>query len=309
MLGAGLICCSLLSGSCVPGPAATAPQTANFDAGRAWTDLERLVAIGPRQAGTPGAEAARVYLETELKAVGLKPVREAFKEATPVGELAFVNLYVDFAPAKEQKDSAWILFCTHYDTKRLPGNFVGANDAGSGTAVLLEMARALAAGPKREFGFRLLFLDGEEAVNLEWRDPDNRYGSRYHAAFLKATGRAANFKACVLLDMVGDKDLHIDLEGNSDQGIYAAFADAARDLKLGEHVSPRRGAEIIDDHLIFMAAGIRSIDLIDFNFGPNNAWWHTKHDVLENCSKESLGIIGRVVLKALPGLESHLARR
>ncbi len=248
-----------------------------------------------------------MYLEAELSASHLKPIREDFKHTTPVGELAFTNLYVDLPPAIEGKDQSWILLCSHYDTKRLPGAFVGANDGGSGTAVLLELARALAAGPRGDFGYRILFLDGEEAVNHEWVDPDNRYGSRYHAAQLKASGRASRFKACVLLDMIGDKDLRFDQEAMSDAKLYAAFSNAARDLGLGEHITAKRGPEIIDDHRMFMEAGIRSMDLIDFSYGPDNSWWHTLDDKLENCSKASLDIIGRVVLKGLPELEQHLS--
>ena len=234
-------------------------------------------------------------------------MREAFRHTTPVGELDFVNLYVDLAPASDGPDKSWILLCTHYDTKRLPGEFVGANDGGSGTAVLLELARALGRGPRGDIGYRLLFLDGEEAVNREWVDPDNRYGSRYHAAKLKESGHAARFKACVLLDMIGDKELKFDQEGYSDARLYATFSSAARELGLAEHISAKRGSEIIDDHLIFMNAGIRSVDLIDFSFGPNNAWWHTLDDKLEHCSKESLDIVGRVVLRALPAVEKQIA--
>jgi Zn-dependent M28 family amino/carboxypeptidase len=265
------------------------------------------VAIGTRQAGTPGAEKARVYLESELSAAGLKPVRETFRQTTPCGELEFSNLFVDLPPAVPGKDASWILLCTHYDTKRLPGEFLGANDGGSGSAVLLELARALSKAPPQEYGYRLLFLDGEEAVNHEWVDPDNRYGSRYHAAKLKESGRAAHFKACVLLDMIGDKDLVIDQEGYSDARLYTAFSNAARELKLGERITAKHGLEIIDDHRMFMDVGIRSVDLIDFSYGPKNAWWHTLDDKLENCSKASLDIVGRVTLRALPALEKQLS--
>ena len=287
-------CLACASGwSCTPGPASPATQAIEFNAERAWKDLEAQLAIGTRQAGTPGAEATRVYLEQELRAAGLKPIREAFRQATPIGELDFANVYVDLPPATSVSNAPWILLCTHYDTKRLPGGFVGANDGASGTAVLLELARSLSKVSQRGAGYRLLFIDGEESVNVEWVDPDNRYGSKYHAAKLKESGRASSFKACVLLDLIGDKDLVIELEGVSDEKIYAHFVAAARELKLGKHFSPRRGQEIIDDHRMFMAIGIRSVDLIDFNYGPNNSLWHTLDYKVENCSKQSLDTVGR----------------
>ncbi len=305
--------CALLSGSsCAPStetPKSAGTLADSFNTERAWKDLEHLVAMGPRQAGTAGAEKARVFMEAQLTAAGLKPVREAFQQQTPAGPLDFANVYADLAPRDKAATAPWILFCAHYDTKRLPGTFVGANDGGSGTAVLLELARALAAAGPREFGYRFLFLDGEESVNLEWVDPDNRYGSRHHAAKLKNSGQAAKFRACVLLDMVGDKNLNIEQEGFSDPRLHAVFAEAARELKLDQYVSAKRGAEIIDDHLIFMAAGIRSVDLIDFDYGPGNSYWHTLNDKLEHCSAQSLGIVGRVVLAAVPSLEARLALR
>src|SRR5690349_15393052 len=193
-LVAAPVAAAWLAGACAQGPASSPAQSAGFDADRAWKDLEHLVSIGTRQAGTPGAEKTRAYLSAELSACGLKPVPEAWRQTTPVGELEFANLYVDLAPARESASAPWILFCTHYDTKRLPPlpaepgkaavEFVGANDGGSGTAVLLEVARALARQPRGDCGIRILFLDGEEAVNREWIDPDNRYGSRHHAAQL-----------------------------------------------------------------------------------------------------------------------------
>lgn len=297
-----------------PGVPAAGPlqgqEARPFDSARAWKDLTSLVGIGARASGTPGAESTRQYLERELKAVGLEPQRESFREETPVGPLDFTNVYVDLppAPGKAASSAPWILLCTHYDTKRLP-QFVGANDAGSGTAVLLELARALAPGKTRPVGYRLVFLDGEEAVNPEWRDPDNRYGSRHHAAKLREAKRASSFKACILLDMVGDKDLLLQQEGYSDAGLFALFAGAARELGLSKHMATRRSGEILDDHLSFMAVGIRAVNLIDFDYGPNNAYWHTPEDKLEHCSEASLGVVGRVVLRGLPSLERQLTGR
>lgn len=290
------------------GTASESSKGLAFDEARAWSHLERLVGLGPRPSGSASAEAARLYFEEALRGAGLKPERESFKELTPAGEIDFCNVFADLPPTSAAKEADWILLCTHYDTKRLAGNFVGANDGGSGTAVLLELARCMAKAPSDRFGYRFLFLDGEEAVNHDWVDPDNRYGSRHHAKRLQLSGKASSFRACVLLDMVGDKDLRIRHESYSDERIYRVFAEAAKELGLAKHFATERSGPILDDHLSFMAIDIRSVDLIDFEYGPNNAYWHSLDDTLENCSKQSLGITGRVVLHALPKLEASLAR-
>jgi len=198
--------------------------------------------------------------------------------------------------------------CTHFDTKLSSERFVGANDGGSGTAVLLELARVLAAAGPRSLTYRFLFLDGEEALNWTWKDPDNTYGARHHAAGLKASGLSERVRACVLLDMVGDADLGILREAYSDRRLTDLFFEAARDSGLGQHVDAGR-EEIADDHLPFLNAGIPSVDLIDFDYGPHNAYWHTSQDTLEHCSAASLAIAGKIVLLGLPSLEKTFRRR
>ncbi len=284
-----------------------------FDEQRAWADLEALVALGPRVAGTPGAEKAREYIEGELRAAGLEPVREEFRAATPKGPLGMANVYVDLPGATGDDASGsmrtpMVVLCTHFDTKRLPFEFVGANDGGSGTAVLLELARVLARAPRGPLTWRLLFLDGEEAIRRQWLDPDNRYGSREHVRALRVSGNIARVKACVLLDMVGDADLKLTRETYSDRELLNLFFEAARRGGHNLHVGAR-GQPIKDDHQSFLEADVPSVNLIDFEYGPANAYWHTADDTLEHCSAESLGIVGDIVLLALPDLEERYAQR
>jgi hypothetical protein len=301
---------SHLLGSCSAG---AAPES--FDAARAWKDLEQIVALGPRPAGSEALEKTRVYIEKELAATGLHPQREPFPVEPPAGftgvrppggafELA--NVYADLET--QTPNGEMVIVCTHFDTKLSPERFVGANDGGSGTAVLLELARVLAKNGPRVLSYRFLFLDGEEALRWEWKDPDNTYGSKQHAANLKRTGLAERVRACVLLDMVGDKDLGLVRESYSDRRLVDLFFGAARELGLGAHVDVEH-EEIRDDHLSFMNVGIPSIDLIDFDYGPGNAYWHSSNDTLEHCSAESLAITGRIVLAALPELEKKFRRR
>ncbi len=297
---------------CVAGctSGAAAPSGEPFDEARAWRQLQAIVAFGERPSGTPKNRALRDYLVAELRAAGLSPVVEPFRAATPVGELEFANVFADLPPTGGPADEApLVVLATHFDTKRLPFRFVGANDGGSGTAVLLELARALAASQRtRAHAYRLLFLDGEEAVQQWWEDPDNTYGSRHHVAELRRTGQLRRVQACVLLDMVGDADLRLTADRSSTPALLELFFVAARDIGLGRHVGGV-SKEVLDDHLPFLAADVPSVDLIDLEFGPGNELWHTAADTLENCSQASLGATGRIVLAGLPRLERWLAER
>ncbi len=300
------LCVACGSGGAAPAAGANLPA---FDAARAWKHLERVVAFGSRTSGSASLERLRVYLDTELTSYGLTPRREVFTDRTPVGDVVFQNVIVDIpGAAGEAGDPAPIfVLAGHIDTKRLPFEFVGANDAGSSTAVLLELARVLASQTgKRPVTYRLAFFDGEEAVRPYWAGVDNTYGSRHHVAELQRRGELEHVRACVLIDMVGDKDLVLTTELNSDRELLALFFEAARDIGLGAHVGGS-ARELYDDHLPFRAVGIRSVDLIDFDYGgPDNPFWHKAEDTLDKCSQKSLGVIGRIVLAGLPRLETLL---
>ncbi len=284
------------SGSCGTSPATPAPV--HFDADRAWRDLETLVSFGPRPIGTEALERTRAFIEAELAKVGYVVKREAFTANTPKGQFEMANVYADL-PGKSDDV---VLLVSHFDTKLFDFEFVGANDGASGTAVLLELARSMMMSGPRAVTYRFLFVDGEEATRDFWGDKDHTYGSRHHAQQLVQRGVAERFKACVLLDLVGDKDLHLLDEIYSDADLKRIFRDAARANGLGKYMDGRR-QEAKDDHLEFMRVGIPSIDLIDFDYGPNNDYWHTAEDTIDKCSKASLDAIGRIVLHGLHGLE------
>ncbi|MCZ6598913.1 MAG: M28 family peptidase [Planctomycetota bacterium] len=296
---------ALAAAACATGSAAE--TSLPFDEARAWAHLEKIVAFGPRPAGSTKLDRLRDYLKVELEKLGLEPVIEEFLDMTPNGEVRFANLYADIpARAKDGAEPPIVVLCTHIDTKRLPFHFVGANDGGSGTAVLLELARCLVgADEPTGITYRILFLDGEEAFGPVWKDPDNRYGSRYHVKRLQETGVISRVKACILLDLVGDVDLRLQRDLNSDQALLSIFFEAARAAGMEREVSGGRN-EIKDDHLSFLSAGIPSVDLIDLEYGPYNKWWHTAEDTLERCSRKSLGAAGRIVLLGLPAVERLL---
>ncbi len=295
---------ALCSAGCPDGAASsTAPA---FDAERAWKDLVHQVEIGPRPSGTPANETCRAWIETELRGMGLEPVRETFREKTPAGEIEFANVRAELAGTDTK--AGWICLGSHFDTKRMPFPFLGANDGGSSTAVLLEVARVIAKGPKRAFGYRFVFFDGEEAVREEWVGQDNTYGSRHHVTKLRDTNQIEALKAFVLLDMVGDKDLRLTNDSLSDRKFMEVFTKAAQDIGLGRHVGGKT-MEVRDDHVPFLMARVRTVDLIDLEFGPDNEYWHTAKDSLEHCSKESLDAIGKITLRGLTDLEALLTPR
>lgn len=308
----GLLLRTALAAGVVSAPlSCDAPRAAGstFDAQRAWKDLEHIVAFGPRPSGSPALEEHRKWLEAELKAAGLEPVRESFKPETPAGPIEMANVYADLRASDPKAEV--VILASHFDTKlakdRFPKPFVGANDGGSSTAVLLELARVLAKGGPRAVTYRFLFLDGEEAVRWEWAGEDNTYGSRHHAQAIQKSGLARDVRALILLDMVGDKDLKILRDTNSDRRLQSLFFEAARKAGLGKFVDGR-AEEISDDHLRFRDLGIPCLDLIDLDFGPQNSYWHSPQDTLENCSKDSLDAAGRIVLAGLPGLEADFRR-
>ncbi len=301
-----------LAASLVSAPlACDSPRAAGatFDADRAWKDLEHIVAFGARPAGSPANEEQRKWIEAELKAAGLAPQREAFKPVTPAGPIEMANVYADLVSADPQAET--VILASHFDTKlakdRFPKPFVGANDGGSSTAVLLELARVLAKAGPRALTYRFLFLDGEEAVRWDWAGEDNTYGSRAHAKALSKSGADRKVRALILLDMIGDKELKIFRDTNSDRRLQTLFFEAARASGLGRNVDGT-AEEISDDHLRFRELGIPCLDLIDLDYGPQNAYWHTPEDTLEHCSKDSLAAAGKIVLAGLPALEADFHR-
>ncbi|MAB81100.1 MAG: hypothetical protein CMJ89_17275 [Planctomycetes bacterium] len=291
-----------------PNPAA---ETIPFDAARTWRDMETIVGFGERPAGSSNLEKLRNFLEEELRAVELEPRRERFTAQTPRGPVDFCNLVVDLPAGKAAAPNPPIcVLCAHIDTKGgMPFRFVGANDGASETAVLLELARQLTArGPTLPIAYRFVFFDGEESVRPEWEGEDNCYGSRHHVRQLEKSGMISRVKACVLIDMVGDADLQLTVEKNSDPALMAIFIGAALKIGLGAHVGGRARA-LQDDHIPFRAAGIPAVDLIDFEYGPGNSYWHQVSDTLEMCSPDSVHAVGRIVLAGLVDVEKWVQTR
>ena len=264
-----------------------------FSGQRAFDQVARLVAFGPRPSGSRELEKSRQYIEAQLHSFGWTVERQTFTDPTPHGPIEFVNLIA--RPADAASGDAHAIVCTHYDTKWYDTQrFVGADDGGSGTGALIELARVLALDKAFARHFELVFFDGEEAIReFRYQSPpyDGLWGSRHYAHALSASGRARQFKLGVLWDMMGKKDLTITLPPDSPsklaQGIFAA-SDA---LGSRSHFGYSRTG-ILDDHYDLNAVGIPTIDLIDFNFPA----WHTPGDTLDKIGADSLEIVGQATL-------------
>jgi Zn-dependent M28 family amino/carboxypeptidase len=189
----------------------------------------------------------------------------------------------------------------HYDTKRFEDfRYVGANDGGSSAALLLELARVLASR-KNALTYWLVFFDGEEAIR-DWTSTDSLYGSRHLVEKLSASGELSRVQAMILVDMIGDANLDIHREGNSTPWLVDTVFNVAKRLGYGRYF-PESQIAMDDDHIPFVNAGVSAVDLIDFDYGPNQSYWHSAKDTLEHCSPLSLTIVGRVVAATLNELE------
>jgi glutaminyl-peptide cyclotransferase len=261
--------------------------------------VRALVALGPRDAGTPGAERAALHIRDRLAAAGVAAEIDAFADATPAGEATFRNV-IGRIPGQGR---GLIVLGSHYDTKSGIENFEGANDSGSSSGVLIEMARVFARGPAGGPEIQLVFFDGEEA-RVHYAANDGLHGSRRHATRLVREGRAEEVLGVIVLDMIGDRDLDISLPRNGTPALMTRVFDAAREEGARAKFSLHPNS-IGDDHEPFLLLGMPAVDLIDFRFGSApglNDYWHTPADTLDKISEESLGIAGRVAIRVVNGL-------
>jgi Zn-dependent M28 family amino/carboxypeptidase len=260
-----------------------------FSGEKALAHVQQLVDLGPRPAGSDAIEKAREYIEAQLRHSGWQVTRQAFTDDTPRGKTHFVNLIARFG-GDANPASPSLLLCSHYDTKLFDTiRFVGANDGGSSTGLLLELARVLGQHPSEARRVELAFFDGEEAYE-NFSDTDGLYGSRYFAKQLQGEG-AKRFRGGILFDMVGDRSLGITLPPNSPSAVAHDVFAAAEALKLRKYFS-YLDRDLIDDHAPLNAIGVPTIDIIDFDY----PWWHTADDTMDKISAQSLRIVGSVAL-------------
>jgi glutaminyl-peptide cyclotransferase len=284
----GLSCgCLILAASCAK---AQRPEIwTQFSGDKALAHVQRLVDFGPRPAGSEAIEKSRTYIKEQLKSSGWNVTEQQFTDDTPRGQVRFVNLIARFGAATKTNDL--FLLCSHYDTKIFDTfRFVGANDGGSSTGLLLELARVLAQQPRLAEKIELVFFDGEEAFE-NFSETDGIYGSRHFAHELVQDGSAKSFRGGILFDMVGERSLDITLPPNSPTKIARDIFASADALKLRNYFT-YFDQDITDDHMPLNAIGIPVIDLIDFHYAP----WHTADDTMDKLSAQSLQIVGSVAV-------------
>jgi len=286
-------------------PVAPAPgATGGFDGARAFEHVRHLVEIGPRPPGSDGIHAAQAYIVGQLKGYGCQVEEHDFHGSTPLGDIAMKNIIAKIPG----KGKSIVLYATHYDTVRIP-NFVGADDGGSGTGMMLELAR-LFCGRKTESTLNvwIAFFDGEEAQgewadknSVQWTNTNSTFGSREMAASMAISGDLKRVKAMILADMIGPSDLKIKKEDQSTQWLNDLIWATASRLGYGNVFVNESFSIGGDDHLSFIKRGVAACDIIDFDVATT--YWHTPQDTLDKVDPRSLAIVGHVFVETLPALE------
>jgi len=278
--------------------AACTAFAADFSGASALEFARKAVDFGPRPPGSAANRKLQSYIEAQLKPLHCQISFDAFTADTPSGPVAMRNIIAKFPGNSGHA----VVVTGHFDTKPMPGQiFVGANDGGSSTGFLLELARVVNTMPHRD-DICLVWFDGEEAFG-EWSDTNGIYGSKHLAEKWSRDGTLAHIKALINVDMIGDKDLGIMQEGNSSPTLLKLVWQTAHDLGYGKYFL-ETGFATEDDHLPFLRKGVQALDLIDFDYGPNNAYWHTAKDTMDKLSAHSLDVVGNVVVAVLRKLES-----
>ena len=278
------------------------------DGPRMQARIEEQVAMGPRISGTEGNERVREWITAHLERTGARVEAQSFTDTTLGRPLALTNLIGRYGPETGRR----ILFCAHFDTRPFADQdpdpakrqepVPGANDGGSGVSVLLELAELMRAKPPR-VGVDLVFFDGEDLGRAD-RAEEFCLGSRGYARLLPPPGDPHRPVAGFLFDMVGDADLDIYVEGNSQRratNLVALVLEGAR-ATGARSFHDEVGYTLTDDHVPLLDAGLPCVDLIDFDYPA----WHTTSDRPDRTSAESLAEVARVAAWIL--YRSPLAR-
>jgi Peptidase family M28 len=281
-----------------------ASSTGGFDGAKAFEHVRTLVEIGPRPPGSDGIHRAQAYIIGQLRSLGCQVEEHNFHGSTPLGDIAMKNI---IAKIPGSSSRGIVLYTTHYDTLRM-ANFVGADDGGSGTGTMLELARVFCSSGKSSLNVWMVFFDGEEAQenwtdkdSVQWKDTNSTFGSREMAASMALSGDLKRVDAMILADMIGSLDLRIKRDtGSTPWLVDLVWATAARlgyqKIFLNEPYTVGG-----DDHFSFIRRGVPGCDIIDFDIATT--YWHTPEDTLDKVDARSLAIVGHVLVETLPALE------
>ncbi len=302
ILMAWLISLWSLASVSVSRPLNSPDNTAEFDGARAYEHVRHLVEIGPRPPTSDGIRRAQAYVIGQLKSYGCPVEEHDFHASTVLGDLAMKNIVVKLSGTS----SGIILYTTHYDTVRIP-NFVGADDGGSGTGTMLELARLFCAR-KNSLNVWIVFFDGEEAqghwtdgASIQWKNDNsnNTFGSREMAAQMALSGELKRLKAMILADMIGPANVRIKRDTGSTRWLTDFIWETAAQLGYKNNFVNEDYAVGGDDHFSFIRRGAAGCDLIDFSV----PYWHTPQDTLDKVDPRSLAIVGQVLSATLPRFE------
>lgn len=279
-----------------PVPADAGPLP-SIDANRTMQYVKEIVAFGPRPIGSTNHKKLEDYIYAHLK--GDQVEDDAFTADTPVGKFPVRNIIAKFPGARD----GVVVIAGHYDTNYplRETAYVGANDGGSSTAILLEIANQLRGKKRDGYTVWLVWTDGEEAVQ-SWTATDSLYGTRHLAERWEKDGTIKNIKAFLLADMIGDAELNIDRDTNSTPWLASVVYQAATRLGYQSHFFARAVA-IEDDHLPFVQRGVPCLDIIDLDYGYGNVFHHTPQDTVDKLSPKSLQIVGDVILESVQMLD------
>ena len=265
----------------------------------AFRYTSQVVAFGPRYLGSPGHAKVEQFIKSHLKNADLQT--DEFTMNTPLGAKPMRNYIAKYPGTKD----GIIVIAGHYDTLFGRNDFVGANDGGSSTGLPLALcdyyASKTANGAKLDgYSVWIVFFDAEEAMVekngvRQFTEEDSTYGSRHLAAKWKEDGTAKNIKALVLLDMIGDRDLQLEDETNSNVDLRKIAYQVAEQHGTQSHFFRRQNG-MEDDHTPFAKIGVPVLDLIDYDYGYNNSFWHTPQDTIDKLSPASFQIVGDVVI-------------
>jgi Zn-dependent M28 family amino/carboxypeptidase len=276
----------------------------HFSGQAAYNLTQQFIAAAPhRWIGSPDHLKAEEFIKSHFAPEIAKGNFEtdSFSANTPVGRLDMRNYIVRF-PGK--KDGV-IVLASHYETNYWLKdiNFVGANDGGATTALLIEIGNYLRAHPPEGYSVWLVFDDGEEAIKA-WSNSDSLYGTRHLAAKWSANGTLSKIKAFLLADMIGDKDLNVDRDSNSTPWLLDLLSQAAKNTGHSASIFKNQ-TQVEDDHLPFKQRGVPVLDIIDLDYGPptnerpEGGYHHTELDTLDKVSPKSLQIAGDLFLEMI----------
>jgi peptidase M28-like protein len=273
-----------------------------FDGQAAYRYAATQVSFGPRIPGSPGWQKAGDWIAAQMRVRADTVIEQRWTHKLANGDsIPLRNILARFRPAATDR----VLYLTHWDTRPIadsdpnPANrtkpILGANDAASGVGLFVALGDLLKKTPPN-VGVDLLFVDGEDYGSF---DPppgvDVLMGSTYFASHLPSPGYQPIFG--VLFDMIGDKDLNIYQEQNSlarAPEVVSRVWKTAADMGYSQYFLPQPKYAVTDDHIPLLQAGLRVIDVIDLDYGPDNSYHHTLADTMDKISAKSLGIVGDV---------------